>query len=144
MNGQKVFNAIVTAILRSPLHALIGPGAAVLTLRGRKSGRPISVPVSVIQVGDALLIVSFKSRTWWRNLRGGASISLRWKGHDHTAMAHVIEDDPGVADALLARVRAAPALARFYQVTFDQTGAPDPLSAAHAASSRVVVEIQLE
>jgi deazaflavin-dependent oxidoreductase (nitroreductase family) len=144
MNGQKVFNAVVTAILRSPLHGLIGPNAAVLTLRGRKSGRPVIVPVSVIQVGDALLIVSFKSRTWWRNLRGGAPISLRWKGSDHTATARVIEHDPGVADALLARVRAAPALARFYQITFDPTGAPDLESAARAASSRVVVEIQLE
>ncbi len=144
MNMQKLYNPIVIAMLRSPLHGLIGPGAAVLSLHGRKTGKTIAVPVNVMPVGGDLLATSFKSRTWWRNLRGGASISLRWKGRDHKATANVLEDDRAVADALAARVRADPALARIYNITFDQAGAPDDESAMRAASSRVVVEIHLD
>ena len=38
-------NLFMKTIINSPLHPLLGSGIALITVRGRKTGKPISTPV---------------------------------------------------------------------------------------------------
>lgn len=144
MNWQTFANPFVVAQLRSPLHGWMGPYMAAITLHGRKSGKRITLPINVLPMGEALVTISFKQRKWWRNLRGGAPVTLRWKGHDHAATASVIEEDSGVGEVLVDRAVALPSLARYYEIAFDAAGRPDPASVARAAAARVAIKICFE
>ena len=56
-------NLFMKTIINSPLHPLLGSGIALITVRGRKTGKPISTPVNVVNDGDGLLVVSLRNRT---------------------------------------------------------------------------------
>lgn len=59
------------AVMRSLIRAGVRIGTfAVLTVRGRKSGRPVNVPVVVFPYrGDDYLVASYGVVNWVRNLR---------------------------------------------------------------------------
>ena len=57
MRLQKLYNPIVAAILRSPLHAAMSNSTMLLTFSGRKSGRTYTTPVNYVRDGDELLVV---------------------------------------------------------------------------------------
>lgn len=73
MNG----NSFMTFILRSPMHGILSGSTMLITVTGRKSGRPITTPVNYYQKGDTLWVISNRERSWWRNLKGGAGPSNR-------------------------------------------------------------------
>jgi hypothetical protein len=66
------YNPLLTWLLRSPLHGLVSNNTLLTTVIGCKSGSNITLPVNYVDMGEELLTVSFRRRTWWRNLRGGA------------------------------------------------------------------------
>ncbi len=137
------YNAIMRWILRSPLHGLISKNVMLITYTGRKSRQVYTTPVNYVRDGDALSVTSFRHRTWWRNLRGGAPVTVRLEGRDLKATAEVIEDDAGVAAGLMAHLQEAPQLAKYFQVRLNANGQPDAADVARAAQDRVVVRIQL-
>jgi len=138
------YNGIMAFLLRSPLHGIVSANMMLLTCTGRKSGRTYTLPVSYYQEGSVLTTTSFRSRTWWRNLRGGAPVTLRLRGRDAKGTSAVIEDDEEVAEALDALFRRAPQIARYYGVSFDPDGQPDPEDIAVAAEEKVVIRTTLE
>jgi hypothetical protein len=81
----------VRALLNSPLHPILGGSYAVITVHGRKTGRAYSTPVNVSREGDTFTVLSRRTRTWWRNLRGGAVAELRVSGKPSTMRGEVIE-----------------------------------------------------
>ncbi len=70
------YNKPMTLFLRSPLHPLISQNVMLITYTGRRSGKRFSTPVNHARMGNDLMVVSFRNRTWWRNLRGGAALSV--------------------------------------------------------------------
>ena len=72
MNG----NDFMTWVLRSPLHGLLSASTMLVTLKGRKSGKAITLPVNYFQEGENLWVITNRSRNWWRNLRGGAQVEV--------------------------------------------------------------------
>ncbi|MFN8474776.1 MAG: nitroreductase/quinone reductase family protein [Anaerolineae bacterium] len=94
-------NDMMTWVLRSPLHGLAGR-SLLITVTGRKSGAQYTFPVNYTRSGDVITILSRRDRTWWRNLRGGASVTLHVDGKDVQGQGTVIEDDAEVAKALQA------------------------------------------
>jgi deazaflavin-dependent oxidoreductase (nitroreductase family) len=141
---SQVGNQFMKATLRSPLHRLLSGGLALITVTGRKSGKPYTTPVNYLRRGDRLSIVSFRSRTWWRNLRGGAPVTLRLQGEDVKGWATVVEDYPAVAAALTDHLRQAPQYAKYLAVALDPTGQPQADDIAAAAQTRVVVHVKLD
>lgn len=139
MNG----NSFVKFILRSPLHGLIDTGVMLITVKGRKSGKPISTPVNYVPTGDTLAIVSLRERTWWRNLRGGAPVTVRVEGKDAAGRGEVIESDAEVAASLIEYLARAPQVAKYFQVRLNPDGSPNGDDAARAARSRVMVRVRL-
>ncbi len=70
-------NTFMLWLLSSPLHWIISGMTMVINFTGRKTGKSYRLPVDYRRVGDRLLTTSYKPRTWWRNLRGGAEVTLR-------------------------------------------------------------------
>lgn len=139
------YNAFVKLLLRSPLHGLASHGVMLISYRGRKTGKPYTVPVSyAVDEDGALLTTSFKTRAWWRNLRGSAPatavpVTLRLRGKEVDAQAEVIEEETAVADYIRVYLRRFPDIARHFYISMDADGAPNPDDLATAAAKRVIV-----
>ena len=137
------YNSIMAWLLRSPFHGLLDKGLMLVTISGRKSGKKYSTPVNYLQDGNTLWVTSLRARTWWRNLKGGAPLSVYLAGMQRTARGDVIEDQQAVAESLAAYFQKAPQLARYFKVGIDAAGQADRADCARAAQERVVVRIDL-
>ena len=126
-------------MLRSPFHVFMG-GLLLITVTGRKSGHAISTPVNYARDGDTLLITSKADRTWWKNLRGGAPVTLLMNGKTYRAQATVIEDRTSVEQQLLHFFRLTKRT--IAGIHLDKDGQPTkPEKFAQVAQSRIVIEI---
>ena len=123
-------NQMLTAILFSPLYPL-GGKSLLITVSGRKSGKAYTLPVNYSRVGDVVTIISRRGRTFWRNVRGGAPVTLHLDGRDVDGWATVTEDDPGMVAALTAYVGQLSRVPRRYR------------DIAEAAQTRVIVQVDL-
>ena len=138
------FNPIMNLILYSPIHSLLSKNTLVLQYTGRKSGKSYATPVNYVSDGRDLLVVSFKQRTWWRNLIGGAPVTLRLQGKDVPAKAEpVFDDEKAIERDLGIYLEAFSGLARNLGVRMDDQGHPNPEDLAKAAKPRVMVRIHL-
>jgi hypothetical protein len=73
-------NPFVSAVLRSPVHHIVSGKMALISVRGRRSGRWYTTPVEYRYEADTVAIATTQDRTWWRNLRGGALTRLLIRG----------------------------------------------------------------
>ncbi len=137
------YNPLLTLILRSPLHPLLSGNTLALTYTGRRSGRPYTTPVNSVRDGDRLLATSYRTRTWWRNLRGGMPVSLRLQGREVKATGQALEDEAAVAEALSAYLSKVPGWAKYCKVGLDASGQLDRYDIARAAKERVMIQFQL-
>jgi deazaflavin-dependent oxidoreductase (nitroreductase family) len=124
---NRIANPFLRWLLRSPLHALLSGALMLITVTGRKSGRAYTTPVQYKRDGDAVLVISAHDRTWWKNVRGGAPVTLHLRGRLQHGRAEAVEDSAAVA--ALAR-RMYPGLA--------------PERLAHFAQGKVVIRIQIQ
>lgn len=74
-------------LLSSPFHGLVSRWYTVITVTGRKSGKHYSIPLQYAQAQDDLYIITSESYTWWRNLRGGAPITVHLRGSERSGVA---------------------------------------------------------
>jgi deazaflavin-dependent oxidoreductase (nitroreductase family) len=74
------------AAMRLALQLDIAPRRyALLTVRGRKSGRAYSTPVIVLQQhGERFLVAPYGERTWVRNARAAGEVTLSRGGRAET------------------------------------------------------------
>ncbi len=115
----RMSNLLTTTMLRAGLSF---NSMSLLTVRGRKSGEPRTVPVSVIERdGECYLIGAFGEVNWVRNLRSARRGTLRLgrKIEDFTAE----ELTPAEAAPILkAGFDMAPGFVRsFFDATPDST-----------------------
>jgi len=141
------FNPFIKWLLRSPLHFFVSKNMMLISFTGRKSGKRYATPVNYWRMadehGEYLATTSQKDRLWWRNLRGGARVSVRLQGQDRSADAEVIEDERGVAQNLLALFLAAPHMARYFNVGLDENEQPLREDIDRTARDRVFVKTRL-
>jgi deazaflavin-dependent oxidoreductase (nitroreductase family) len=137
------YNPLLTIVLRSPLHPLLSDNMLVITYTGRKSGKVYHTPVNYMRDGDRLLTSSYRSRTWWRNLRGVAPVSLRLQGREIQASGEALEDEAAVAEALSAYLSRVPGWAKYFKVRLDANGQLDRNDLTHAAKERVMIQFRL-
>jgi hypothetical protein len=100
MRGQGVFavmnhviNPVIAGVLRSPLHGVASRHLLLLTLRARRSGRRITIPVGYEEVGANRLKVTVgapERKRWWRNLQEEAPVSIRLRGRLRTGVARTV------------------------------------------------------
>jgi len=143
---NRIVNPLVRPVLRSPLHPLLSRTLMLLTFRGRRSGRSYTVPVQYAREGSTVIVYAGGSagKTWWRNLAGGAEVTLRIKGRDLRGHAVAVMDDrEAVADGLRIWLRRFPSGARRLGVARGPDGSLDPQDLARAAERIVIVRIEL-
>jgi hypothetical protein len=85
-----LMNTIIRSILRSPLHGLLSKQMMLITFTGRKTGKEYTTPVTMIR--DDAGYKFFSSYNWWKNLRGGAPVTLLVAGQPVRGVATAHED----------------------------------------------------
>lgn len=137
-----IVNNAMKFVLRSPVHGMVSKSILLITFTGRKSSKTYTTPVSYSQHGDQVYI--FTHATWWKNLRGGAPVTLRIRGQEFQGTAEpVAEDKRAVAAGLIEHLRKVRADAGFYGVTFDVQGNPRPEQVEQAAQTVVMIRTRL-
>jgi deazaflavin-dependent oxidoreductase (nitroreductase family) len=101
---QRLYNPLVSGLLRSPLHGLMSSSTLLISYTGRRSGRPYTTTVNYVWDGDTLLAVSPRGHVWWRNLRGEAPVGVRVAGRDLRGLGRAFEDEKAVQDGGLLTV----------------------------------------
>ena len=135
-------NRSMKLVLRSPVHGMVSKFTLLITFTGRQSGKTYTTPVSYSQYDDQVTI--FTHATWWKNLRGGAPVTLRSRGQEFQGVAEpVAEDKQAIAAGLSSHLRKVPSDARFYGVTFDDHGNPKAEEVEEAAQTVVMIRIRL-
>jgi deazaflavin-dependent oxidoreductase (nitroreductase family) len=86
---NRFINPIVKTVLRSPAHRPLSGNTMLITVEGHKTGHKYTTPVNYVRDGDELTVVSRRDRTWWRNVSGGAPITVRLRGRVLTGRAEV-------------------------------------------------------
>ena len=136
-------NEFIKILLRSPLHGLFSGNLMLITVTGRKSGRAFTTPVNYYSDGDTLWVISNRNRNWWRNVCGGAEVTLRLKGRDVRARAESILDEQTVAKQIVEYVHHLPMSARPLGVRL-QNGIPNCEDTARLAKERLFEKLCLE
>jgi len=143
---NRIVNPVVRPVLRSPLHRLLSGGLMLLTYRGSRTGRSYTIPVQYAREGNTVIAYPGRAagKTWWRNLAGGADVTLRIKGRDLRGHAVAVTNDrETIADGLRIWLRRFPSSARRLGVARDPDGRPDPQDLARAAERIVIVRMEL-
>jgi len=136
------YNPYVKWLLRSPFHKLISGSVMLLEVRGVKSGKVIQVPVNFIRLDEDILVVSRKERTWWRNLRRQAKVTLFIERTPMTGLATAYEDAKTVRENFLAMLQANQTYRNALGVQLDGQGQPvDAAKFDETAEPLVLVRI---
>jgi len=140
----RALNPFVAMLLRSPLHGLMSRDVMLLTVTGRRSGRRYTIPVSYLRDADRVRCVTGREVTWWRNLRGGADVTLRIAGEERRGRAEAVAGDTErIERALGDFLTRLPRDAVYYDVGLDAAGRPLAADVRRAAEHVVPIEITL-
>jgi deazaflavin-dependent oxidoreductase (nitroreductase family) len=134
--------SVMKFLLRSPAHGVVSKMVLLITFTGRKSGKTYTTPVDYSQDGDQVFI--FTHANWWKNLRGGAPVTLRLRGREVHGMAEPVADDKqAVAAGLTAHLRKVPSDAKYYAVALDERGNPSAEDIELAVQKVVMIRVRL-
>jgi deazaflavin-dependent oxidoreductase (nitroreductase family) len=139
----KISNTIIKTIIGSPLHRVLGKSFAVIYVKGTKTSQVYSTPINVNRDDDTLLVVSYRKRTWWRNLREGQSARLHLEGKDIQVCGQVIEERQAVERGLNRYLQQHPSYAKYFGVRLDEGQQPLKEDIERAAAERVLVRLIL-
>ncbi len=137
-------NAIVSGVLRSPLHRMMSRSLMLLKYRGRRTGKEYTIPVGYVRNGDEIIVLAGRADTksWWRGMRGPqqveACLGRTWK----KGVARAVEREDAV-ERMRVYLEAQPRMAKMLRVVRDAEGKISIEGARRAVEGSVVVVIQL-
>ena len=138
-----IMNPFVTILLKSPLHRLVSGTMMLITFTGRKSGKRYTTPVGYLRDGDVVICLTHAN--WWKNLRGGARVTLRIQGRTVEGRAEAIAQDKArVAQGIRKFLLQVPSWAGFYNVTLAEDGTPNEEEVVRAAEAAILISITLD
>jgi len=139
MNG----NDVMAWLLRSPLHGMLSDGMMLITVTGCKTGRKYTTPVGYYREDGYLWVVTSRDRTWWKNLRGGAEVSLLLKRRPVTGIAEPELDAEAVEARMVDYVKQVPQAAKPLGIRIEN-GEPNAEDIARTAHDRLFVKIRVQ
>jgi hypothetical protein len=101
-------NRIVLALLHSPVHWLLDPGVCELRYRGRRTGRPVALPVLYAAYGERYVVVvgDAADKHWWRNFIDPLPVQVGRGRRSRAGTCRVVSaGDPDYEPAWRAYVR---------------------------------------
>lgn len=138
-----IINPMMRMLLRSPLHFVQSKSLMLITFKGRKSGRLFTTPVRYVRIGDKVRCFTSAENLWWRNLRGGAAVSLRIEGKEAPYWASSIESNPAATrDALTHYLTVFPQDAAYHGIRLNPDKSLVSEDLERAVQRAVVVEAQ--
>jgi deazaflavin-dependent oxidoreductase (nitroreductase family) len=104
---RRVANPLLRVVLSSPLHRPLSRTLLVLSYIGRRSGRRRATPVQYARFGDDLALVAARAshKSWWRNFRDPAPVTITLRGRQQRAIAEVLRGDERNAGLSAFRAR---------------------------------------
>lgn len=138
MNG----NDFMSWILRSPLHGMLSNGMMLLTVTGRKTEKKYTLPVGYYREGEYLWVITSRDRTWWKNLHGGANVSLLLKRNSVVAFAEPELDEKDVEARMGEYIKYVPRAAKPLGIRVENETA-NVEDVARTAKDRLFVRIKL-
>jgi len=118
-----VINPTVRFLLRSPIHWLWSESLMLIRLTGRRTQRVYTIPVRYLKNGDAVWAFTSLETKWWKNLRGGARVTLRIRGDERPYRAEAIVDVPAeIRSALGAFLAQFPQDVPYYDIRLGPDG----------------------
>ena len=141
-NVMRFINKFPELLLRSPLHRFLSNDIMLITFTGRKSGKQFTTPINYFRQDDTVLTTT--DSPWWKNLRGGAPVTLRIKGQTLTGIAEAITDEEGITQGLEELLIRFPGYYKYVDVHLQPDGKVNRTEAAAAIKKgRVLVRIKL-
>jgi hypothetical protein len=135
-----IINPIMRTLLRSPLHGLLSDSLMLITYTGRKSQRQFTTPVRYLPVDDSIQCFTSPETQWWKNMRGGAQVTLRVKNEDKTYQAIAIENDPGqIKEKLIHYLHVFPQDAAYHDIRLNKDKSLNTEDLQHASKHSIVV-----
>jgi deazaflavin-dependent oxidoreductase (nitroreductase family) len=134
-------NGFMSWVLRSPFHAMFSNGMLLITVTGRKTGKQYTMPVGYYHEGDDLWVLTSRDRTWWRNLKGGATVDLLLRREPVTALAELELDQKSIEGQLGEYVRRIPQAAKSLGIRL-QNGNANAEDITRIARQRLFVKIR--
>jgi len=134
---QRLGNAVVLGLLRSPLHRVLSGRLLAITVIGRRTGRRYTVPVGYVEHDGALLIGT--AGVWYRNLAPGTVVEARRGGRAGWYAAEVIRDESRAADLYRVILRRNPIHGRYAHIGIAPDGGPDLSDLRRALANGVAV-----
>lgn len=137
-------NTAMRVMLRTPgLRRILGKAFAVLTVTGSRTGHHYATPVQYFRYGPQYVVLSQRTRTWWRNIRRRPAVELLVQGTTIEAGALIAEAE--TAHAILAAcLNENPRVAKFYGIDTEKTAAIGPADVDLLLERVVVILISPE
>ncbi|MDQ6601811.1 MAG: nitroreductase family deazaflavin-dependent oxidoreductase [Chloroflexota bacterium] len=141
--GMRVMNRLPMLLLKSPAHGIVSRKLLLLTFTGRKSGKRHTLPVGYAREGDTVLIGA--AGPWWKNLSGGARVTVLLRGRERTGSAEVVTNQAEMAPLYRTLLAQNPTHGRFVSIRREPDGMPNADDLARAVGRGVaVVRIRLD
>jgi deazaflavin-dependent oxidoreductase (nitroreductase family) len=138
MNG----NSFMSWVLRSPLHGMLSNGMLLITVKGIKTGKAYTTPVEYYRQDGSLWVMTLRNRTWWKNLRDGAEVSLLLKRKPVLAFAEIDLDEGSVEARLHEYVKYMPHAAKPLDIHVEN-GIANAEDVARVAKDKLFVRLKL-
>ena len=134
-------NDFMSWVLRSPLHGMLSSGMLLITVTGRKTGRHYTTPVEYFRKSGYLFVMTNRNRTWWRNLKNGAQVSLLLQRKPVHAFAELELDEKLVEAHLLEYLQHRPQVAKPLGIHVN-SGKVNMEDIARIAKDRLLVKLK--
>lgn len=138
----KIMNPLMKALLYSPLHGRVSKSLMLLTFTGRKSGKKFTTPVGYLRKGNTLIV--FTHSSWWKNLEGGAPVTMRIQGKKINGVGRPV-DDPAEIKSMVRDLNAANGKERARQMGFwveNPDASPEEIQKAVAGTTFVHIRLE--
>lgn len=135
-------NDFIAWLLRSPFHTVLSSTTLLITVTGRKTGKAYTTPVTYLRQKSTLWIMSSRDRSWWKNLQGGARVTILIRRQSIHAFATLLTDPPAVEERLAEYLLVHPRAATQLGIPL-LSGVPDPFALARAAKQRLFIRVIL-
>ena len=128
-------------VLCSPLHGMLSNGMMLITVTGCKTGRQYTTPVEYFRKNGYLFVMTSRNRTWWRNLKDRAQVSLLLKRKPVHAFAELELDKELVEVYMLEYIQHRPQAAKPLGIHIEN-GNANREDIARTAKDRLFVKLK--
>ncbi len=102
------------------IQGWVGKGVALLSFKGRKTGKPYTIPASYWRQDDTVTIITKKQRKWWHNFECPLDVELRLAGHVYKGKAEIQANDTDTLEFLTEYLKNRPIDAKAYGLARDE------------------------